>query len=90
MRKNRTAYFLIIVFITIIGIFYVMINRDNKMTIEEVESKTLEYCKDNNFEDASNFINKELSGNSNCTDGTPGTEGLKKLRDRILKVKDIK
>lgn len=91
MRKNRTAYFLIIVFITILGIFYVMINRENKsMSIEEVESKTLEYCKDNNYEDAITFINKELDGsNSNCTDGKPGTEGLKKLRERILKVKDI-
>ena len=90
MRKNRTAYFLIIVFITILGIFYVMINRENNSkTIEEVKSKTLEYCKQNNYEDAFNFINTELSGNENCSDGKPGTEYLRKLRDRILKVKQI-
>jgi hypothetical protein len=58
-------------------------------TIEEVKSKTLEYCKQNNYEDAFNFINAELASNENCSDGKPGTEYLRKLRDRILKVKQI-
>ena len=88
MRKNRTAYFLIIVFIIITGIFYKMIS-DRPKAIEVVKSKTLEYCKQNNYEDANIFISKELKENLNCSNGKPGTEGLGKLYKRILKVKLI-
>jgi hypothetical protein len=87
MRKNRATIFLISIFFILLVVFYLLI--PNHYTIREVREKTLEMCDEDNYEDAFNFLNKELDENQNCSKGKPGREDLEKILDRIYKVKNI-
>jgi hypothetical protein len=87
MKKNRTIFFLFVVFILLIIVFVMMLGDSKTQTLEQVKKDVLEKCKQENYEDAFNFLNDILVEDPNFAKGKPGREELEKMRDRIYKVK---
>jgi cell shape-determining protein MreC len=87
MKKNKTIIFLIAVFLLLIVVFVIMLGGKKTLTSEQVKKEVLQMCKQENYNDAFNYLNEKLDNDPNFSEGKPGREELEKMLDRIYKVK---
>ena len=89
MRKNRVLIFLLIIAVVLGFVFYKISNGKEYLTFDKVKEEVISKCEDNQYDDASKYIEKELNDNPNIAANSDEREELKKMNERILKVKAI-